>query len=195
MNTQNSPKLLTPKEVAAQLGVSPVTVRYWAQEKKISFTTTLGGHRRFTQNAIDQFVNQYTTTQASNARILIVDDDQQHAKFLAEFIQKMNLDIDTYIAHDGFEAGQLVYEAKPDLIFLDLMMKEMDGFSVCERIKNKKATENIRVVAMTEFPTLNNINRILKAGAEQCLSKPVDNAVLSEVLLQALNTHIFKIKS
>ena len=55
----SSRTLLSPKEVALQLGVSPVTVRYWAQEKKIPFTTTPGGHRRFTQSDVDKFVKQY----------------------------------------------------------------------------------------------------------------------------------------
>lgn len=184
--------LLSPKEVALQLGVSPVTVRYWAQEKKLAFITTPGGHRRFKQADVDEFVKQYTNRQPSKISILIIDDDVQHANFLNDYIQQMKLDINTGIANDGFEAGQLIYDLKPELVLLDLMMPGLDGFSVCQRIKGNPATKNTKIVAMTGFPSDENVERILKAGAEQCLTKPINFGVLSNIILKAVNMHIYK---
>ena len=175
-------QLLTPKEVAQQLGVAPVTIRLWAQENKLVFTTTPGGHRRFKQEDVDAFVAQHMNKIHTQLSVLIVDDNEQHAEFLQEYIHMLDADIITNIAYDGFDAGQLIYEMKPDLILLDLIMPSMDGYSVCQRIKQNPATANIRVIAMTGFSTPDNIERILSAGAETCLSKPIDTKVLSDIL-------------
>jgi len=173
--------LLTPKDVANQLGVSPVTVRVWAQENKLPFATTPGGHRRFNQSDVDKFSQQHGGRKSSAYSILIVDDDEQHAELLSEYFRYMTLDVNTYIAHDGFEAGQLISQVNPDCVLLDLMMPGMDGFSVCQRIKEDSATKRIRVIAMTGYNEHENIQRILQVGAERCLSKPINRDTINEL--------------
>lgn len=182
-------KLLTPKEAATQLGVAPVTIRLWAQENKLPFTTTPGGHRRFRQKDIDEFISQHMNTQSPKLSVLIVDDNEPHAEFLSEYIGQLDAGINTAIALDGFEAGQLIYESKPDLILLDLIMPGMDGYSVCRRIKNNPTTANIRVIAMTGFSTQENMQNILDAGAERCLSKPFSTETLREIIFKLINSH------
>jgi two-component system cell cycle response regulator len=54
------------------------------------------------------------------------------------------------------------------------MMPGLDGFQVCERIKSDPATRHIRVIAMTGYPDPRHVERILAAGAEDCLAKPLD---------------------
>jgi len=169
----NKKRLLTSKDVANQLGVSPVTVRVWAQENRLPFVTTPGGHRRFKQEQVNEFAQQYGCRKSASLSILIVDDDVQHAELLSEYFKYMPLDTQTYIAHDGFEAGQLINKVKPDCVLLDLMMPGMNGFSVCQRIKDDLTTTNIRVIAMTGYTDLENVQRIMLAGAEQCLKKPI----------------------
>jgi len=173
--------LLTPKDVANQLGVSPVTVRVWAQEKKLPFVTTPGGHRRFSQEQVNEFAEQHGGRKSASLSILIVDDDEQHAELLSEYLKYMPLETSTYVAHDGFEAGQLINQISPDCVLLDLMMPGMDGFSVCQRIKDNPATRHIRVIAMTGYTDLENVQRILQAGAEQCLKKPISRSSISEL--------------
>ena len=181
--------LLTPKEVAVQLGVAPVTIRLWAQENRLPFSTTPGGHRRFRQEDVDEFVKNNMNKQPPECTVLIVDDNEKHAEFISEYIYLMDQNISTAIAYDGFEAGQLIYEKKPDLILLDLFMPGMDGYSVCERIKNNAATSGIRVVAMTGVGTPENIKRIIDAGAETCLKKPINVQKLTEIVLQSVSGH------
>jgi len=188
--TSSASKLLSPKEVATQLGVAPVTIRLWAQENKLPFTTTAGGHRRFKQQDIDEFITQHMNVQSPKLTVLIVDDNEPHAEFLSEYISQLDHSINTVIALDGFEAGQLIYETKPDLILLDLIMPGMEGYSVCKRIKNNPTTANIQVIAMTGFSTPENIERILSAGAERCLAKPISTETLSEIVLGCLHTHV-----
>lgn len=188
------PSLLTPREVAQQLGVSPVTVRHWALDGKLEFITTPGGHRRFLQQQIDQFVQAHGVNKASSRTskmcVLIVEDDKQLSSYLTDFIESLDIPVDSAIANDGFEAGELVHEFNPDLVLLDLMMPTMDGFSVCQRIKQNPKTRHIRVVAMTGYPSQENIDRIMQAGAEACLSKPLDTDRLQQLFEKTLQQFI-----
>ncbi len=182
--TEHSEKkkaLLSPKDVANQLGVSPVTVRVWAQENKLPFVTTPGGHRRFRQEQVNEFAEQHGGRKSASLSILIVDDDEQHAELLSEYFKYMPLETSTYIAHDGFEAGQLINQINPDCVLLDLMMPGIDGFSVCRRIKDDPKTTYMRVIAMTGYPDVENVQRILQAGAEQCLRKPISRQTINEL--------------
>jgi len=178
----NKKQFLTPGDVAEMLAVSPVTVRQWAQKGMLKSRATAGGHRRFVQEDVEQFIRAYghTLTEANGdeARILIVDDDKQLAGYLRELLTTLPYNIEVEIANNGFDAGGKVYQFNPDVILLDLMMPWLDGFEVCKRLKSEQATRDVRVIAMTGFPEQENIDRILVAGAEVCLSKPISKDVL-----------------
>jgi excisionase family DNA binding protein len=179
-------KYLTPGEVAEILSVSPVTVRQWAQKGKIKSRVTAGGHRRFLQEDVSQFASAYGHTLAETndniARILIVDDDKQLLGYLRELFITLPYNIEVEVAVDGYSAGRMVHIFKPNIILLDLMMPGMDGFEVCKHLKSEQTTRDTRVISMTGFPSKENVDRILMAGAEVCLSKPVNKDVLLDVI-------------
>jgi len=181
---------LTSNEVASLLRVSPVTVRQWAQKGLINAEFTPGGHRRFMVDEIERFASEYHISlpgdTANDLRILIVDDDKHIAGYLAQLLTKIGeaqgLNLQTAQAADGFDAGIKVLSFQPHAILLDLLMPGMDGFEVCRSLKDDPVTRAIRIIAVTAFPTDENIERILAAGAELCLSKPIDQTMLVEAL-------------
>lgn len=173
---------LCPREVAAQLGVSPVTVRLWAQQGRLDYSITAGGHRRFRQQDVDAFQHRLTQTTGPRRSILIVDDDQQHTELLNNFINDLALSADSYIAFDGFEAGRLLAQHHPEIVLLDVNMPGMDGLAVCQRIKQQANQQPVRIIAMSRYDTADNTRRILAAGAEHCLSKPIQLGRLAELL-------------
>ncbi|MCH9671466.1 MAG: response regulator [Gammaproteobacteria bacterium] len=179
-------RYLTPNEVAEMLLVSPITVRQWAQRGLIRATTTPGGHRRFLKRDVESFARDrgliLHRSGNSDLRILIVDDDAAFAVYLQEELKNLADDVAIDHAPNGFEAGQKVLRFEPDFMLLDLMMPGIDGFEVCRRMKSDPVTRGVRVVALTGYHTPENVDRIVAAGAEQCLAKPVDVGALANIL-------------
>jgi two-component system cell cycle response regulator len=111
-----------------------------------------------------------------SARILIVDDTVLNTKLLAA---KLAHDYYvTEIAANGVEALAKVAEFQPDLILLDVMMPEMDGFETCTRLKANPATSHIPVVMITALSDVADRVRGLAAGADDFLGKPINDIAL-----------------
>jgi excisionase family DNA binding protein len=178
---------LTPNEVAELLMVNPVTVRQWAARGLLRSLTTPGGHRRFLPSDVEEFARGRGATPVPRTsgrpdRILIVDDDAQVARFISDLIRSRDPQVETQTAQDGFEAGLKVESFRPHALVLDLMMPGMDGFEVCRRLRARPTLNNVRIVAMTGFPSPENVERILAAGANACLPKPLEpDRLLSEL--------------
>jgi CheY-like chemotaxis protein len=105
---------------------------------------------------------------------LIVDDDTQVGLFVSEMIRARDPKVAIEIARDGFEAGVKVESFRPHALLLDLMMPGMDGFEVCRRLRARPTLNHVRIIAMTGFPSAENVERIMGAGADACLPKPLD---------------------
>jgi len=175
---------LTPNEAATQLMVAPATLRVWADKGLLKAHTTAGGHRRFLREDVDNFQRARGHDHGHSGaalRILIVDDEASLTRYLIALLKDIP-DIHTASASDGFSAGQLVHTFRPDVVLLDLMMDGLDGFQVCRQIKSDPATQHIRIIAITGYPSTENIERILAAGAEICLPKPLDEEKLLALL-------------
>ena len=174
---------LTPSETAKILMVSPITVRAWAQKGLLPSETTLGGHRRFLRENVEQFAKQGKTPPPRNElRVLVVDDDKQVTGLLVEWLTGLDEPFIVSAAADGFETGSKVYSFEPDIVLLDLMMPKLDGFAVCRQIKADPDIRDIRVIGMTGYPSPENQKHILEAGAEACISKPLDFQLLLKLL-------------
>ncbi len=178
---------LSPAEVAELLRVATVTVRMWAKKGMLMADTTPGGHRRYRYQEIKRFAAQHgislQTGSEAELRVLIVDDDELWRELLAEILQGADGDdVITEWAADGFEAGRKVGIFKPHVILLDLMLPGVDGVEVCQMIKNDPETQSIRVIGVTGFLSKENEARMLSAGAECCLSKPIDREALLDAV-------------
>jgi two-component system cell cycle response regulator len=110
------------------------------------------------------------------ARILVVDDIPANVKLLEARLIAEYFDVLT--AADGYQALAICDRHQVDLILLDIMMPGMDGFEVCERLKSNPKTSHIPVVMVTALDQPADRVRGLKAGADDFLTKPVNDLQL-----------------
>jgi two-component system cell cycle response regulator len=110
------------------------------------------------------------------ARVLVVDDLLPNIKLLEARLSAEYFDVIT--ATNGFEALQLCRDGRCDIVLLDVMMPGMDGFEVCRRLKADPATLHLPVVMVTALDQPADRVRGLEAGADDFLTKPVDEIAL-----------------
>src|SRR5437773_9547167 len=110
------------------------------------------------------------------ARILVVDDVPANVKLLEARLSAKYFDV--LPASNGAEALAMCARAECDIVLLDIMMPDMDGFEVCRRLKSNPATHFIPVVMVTALDSPADRVRGLEAGADDFLTKPVSDIVL-----------------
>ncbi len=110
------------------------------------------------------------------ARILIADDNSANRELLEAYLAAIECDIE--LAVDGQDTLAKVASFEPDLILLDVMMPKLSGFEVCQKIKSDPATSKIMVLMVTALNELGDIERAVKAGTDDFLSKPVNKVEL-----------------
>ena len=109
-------------------------------------------------------------------KILIVDDEPFNVDYLEQELE--DLDYDTLSAANGREALAQTTAGSPDVVLLDVMMPELDGFQVLERLKADKNTRNIPVIIISALNDLRSVVRGIELGAEDYLPKPFDPVLL-----------------
>jgi len=117
-------------------------------------------------------------------QILIVDDNPLNLKMLDLILQ--NAKYNVLKAENGFKALELATEQKPALIFLDIMMPEMDGYEVCRRLKNSADTQDIPIIFLTSKTDTEGIVKGFELGAADYVTRPFNRVEL----LARLKTHL-----
>jgi two-component system, cell cycle response regulator len=110
------------------------------------------------------------------ARVLVVDDILSNVKLLEAKLTAEYFEVVT--AYSGMECLAKIETAEPDIVLLDVMMPGMDGFEVCRRIKHNPKTAHVPVVMVTALDQPSDRVTGLEAGADDFLTKPVDDAAL-----------------
>ena len=116
--------------------------------------------------------------------ILIVDDIESNLQILGTVLEAKGYEL--MIAQSGYDAIDILKEVKPDLILLDVMMPEIDGFETAKIIKNNPETNEIPIIFITAKAETNDIVKGFEVGAADYITKPFQ----SSELLARVNTHL-----
>jgi CheY-like chemotaxis protein len=123
-------------------------------------------------------------------KVLVVDDDRDDLKMISMILAPEGYEVVT--AENGVAALEKVEAENPDLILLDVMMPELDGFAACNKLKSSPKSEGIPIVLLTGVArqitkTKYPIDGVLRAPAEEYLEKPVDPEELLRVVASFLS--------
>ena len=120
----------------------------------------------------------------SNQTILIVDDTPNNLQLLFEYLTNAGYKI--LVAQSGKKAIKTAFSVHPDLILLDVMMSELDGFVTCSQLKNNANTKDIPIIFMTALTETANKLQGFMLGAVDYITKPIEQ----EELLARIKTHL-----
>ena len=104
--------------------------------------------------------------------ILIVEDEPKNLKLVSDLLQRFGYV--TIEATDGEQGVELAKARKPDLILMDIMLPKMDGLEATRILKADATTRNIPVLALTSYAMAGDKERMLQAGCDGYLTKPID---------------------
>ncbi|MCZ7400776.1 MAG: response regulator [Candidatus Methanoperedens sp.] len=107
----------------------------------------------------------------ARAKILVVDDEEMNVVLLDNYLSR---DYDVSTAYDGDEALLIVEKDPPDLILLDIMMPKMNGYEVCNKLKNNPKTMGIPIIMVTALQQKKDKIKAIGMFADDFLTKPVD---------------------
>ena len=167
-------KAYTTFEAAKICHVTHHSIKNWIKQGLIKASRTPGGHYRILEEDLDRFREKYDMFPRekgpSKKRVMVVDDDPDALAL-----------IETILTDDGFElikvsnateVGLKAAQLSPDLILLDFLMPEINGFEVCKALRENEMTRSIPIMAVTCLTKEQDIERIFSCGADEYLAKP-----------------------
>ncbi|MEW6195804.1 MAG: response regulator [Bacteroidota bacterium] len=120
--------------------------------------------------------------------ILVVDDDSDSLFTVGEYLKE--IDCEVMFAHNGMECILMLNHLTPDLILLDIMMPQMDGFETIKRIRSNDKFFDLPVIALTAYAMLDNKHVIEKNGFNDLVTKPINFKVLESKIKSNLKVKI-----
>ena len=176
--------LLTTGEIAAHCQVTVKTVNNWINKGELKSAITPGRHHRIAVRDFNTFLRTHNLPlfgdpTEQKRRILVVDDEAEVARVIVKGLRRTG-QYEVASAADGFEAGLQLARFGPDLVVLDLVMPNLDGFRVCRLIKSNPETRHIKVLVLTGHASEKNRGLALECGADAFLAKPLELRQLRE---------------
>jgi len=184
----DEPDWLTLGQAAKYLGMAQSTIRKWSDSGRLPAFYTPGGHRRYRRNDLDQFLERggAAAPRRSEGRrlILIVDDDER----LREFV-RVNLEMEGYSVREAGSAEEglsALEDEPPDLILLDVMMPQVDGWEMLRRVQERHGVGAIPVVMFSGKVDDETLADAESRGAQAFIGKPFNPQQLIESTKQLL---------
>lgn len=172
-------KTFTVSQASSYCKVDQETIVKWIDEGHLNAEKTVGGHRRIKQDDLDRFLNGRHMTvpdkspENERKKILVVDDDKIVVETIVQSLEEDEHGYELISAADGFEAQAQIKHFNPDLLLLDIMMPDINGYEVCKKIKTEQETKHIKIIVLSAYLDDDNYKKMKEYGADACFSKPL----------------------
>ena len=175
--------LFTTGEAAEVCKVSQQTIiRCFDSGRLEGFRVPGSRFRRIPRQSLIKFMKENNipldAVDSGKRKVLIVDDDAEIVELLVDVLARDGR-FETKTASSGYEAGIATQRFRPELILLDYMLPDVNGNVVCQTIRKNPEFENIKIIIVSGVVKQEEIEQLLKSGAEGFIKKPFDVAELT----------------
>ena len=109
--------------------------------------------------------------ESGKRKLLVVDDDEELVELMVDvFVRDGRFEVKS--ANNGFGAGMLVKEFRPDLVILDVMLPDINGKEVCQRVRNDPSMKSVKIICISGMVEQDKIADLRAAGADDFMNKP-----------------------
>ena len=131
--------------------------------------------RRIPREALYKFMKDNgiptDALESGKRKVLLVDDDAELVELILKFLEEDGR-FETRVAQNGFDAGMMVKEYHPDLIVLDVMLPDINGKEVCQRVRADSTLESVKVICISGMVEADKVADLRAAGADDFMQKP-----------------------
>jgi len=124
--------------------------------------------------------------ESGKRKILLVDDDVELVELIVDVLEKDSR-FEVRSVNNGFDAGMMVKEYRPDLIVLDVMLPDINGKEVCQRVRSDKTMDDVRIICMSGMVEEDKIEDLKASGANDFIHKPFEVEALIERMCHLLD--------
>jgi excisionase family DNA binding protein len=170
--------LLTTGEAAEICKVSQQTIiRCFDAGRLEGFRIPGSKFRRIPRLSLIKFMKENNipldNLRSGKKKVLVVDDDDEIIELIVDILARDGR-FEMKTASSGYDAGILTQQFRPDLILLDYMLPDVNGNIVCQTIRKNPEFENIKIIVVSGVVKQEEIDQLLKSGAEDFIRKPFD---------------------
>ncbi|MGH7128108.1 MAG: response regulator transcription factor, partial [Planctomycetaceae bacterium] len=124
--------------------------------------------------------------ESGKRKALIVDDDEELVELIRDVLEADGR-FEVRVANNGFDAGMMVKEYKPDVLVLDVMLPDINGKEVCQRVREDSTLDDVKIICISGMVEKDKIRDLKDAGADEFVQKPFEVETLIEKMCQLLD--------
>jgi excisionase family DNA binding protein len=123
--------------------------------------------------------------ESGKRKVLLVDDDLELVELLTDVLERDGR-FEVRSVNNGFDAGMMVKDYRPDIIVLDVMLPDINGKEVCQRVRNDREMDDVRIICISGMVEEDKVSELRAAGADDFMHKPFEVERLVSRMCQLL---------
>ena len=130
--------------------------------------------------------------ESGKRKALIVDDDEELVELIRDVLEADGR-FDVRVANNGFDAGMMVKEYRPDILVLDVMLPDINGKDVCERVRSDSSLDDVKIICISGMVEQDKVAELHEAGANDFLQKPFEIDTLIDRMCHLLDVEPLRV--
>ena len=187
----NTKTVYTTGEAAKICKVSQQTIiRCFDSGQLKGFRVPGSRFRRIPRDVLYKFMKENgiptDALESGKRKALVVDDDESLAELITDVLEADGR-FEVRVANNGFDAGMLTKEYRPDVIILDVMLPDINGKEVCQRVRSDPTMDDVKIICISGMVAQDKVADLKEAGANDFLQKPFEVDTLMERVCELLD--------